>query len=81
VFTIVVLAATASAAFAGGEGGALGKEPGAGQCCEGLQGPAGAVESRLPRDTQRQVVRGVYGRNRNGWNAYGKCVSSRNKGT
>ena len=43
---IVVLAVTASAAYARGEGGALGK-----------------------------------GRTRNGWNVFGKCVSSRNKGT
>ena len=43
---IVALAVPASAAFARGEGGALGK-----------------------------------GRNRNGWKACGKCVSSRNQET
>jgi hypothetical protein len=43
---IVVLAVTASAMYARGEGGGLGK-----------------------------------GRKRNGWNAFGKCVSARNKET
>jgi hypothetical protein len=43
---IVVLAVTASAAYARGEGGALGRR-----------------------------------RKRNGWNAFGKCVSLRNKET
>lgn len=81
MFTIVVLAATASAAFAGGEGGVLGERQARVNAAKACKAPAALPEADFRATHKGQSFREFYGRNRNGWNTYGKCVSSRNKGT
>jgi hypothetical protein len=81
VFTIVVLAATASAAFAGGEGGALGKSRARVNAAKACKAELALPEAEFRAAHNGKSFGEFYGRNRNGWNAYGKCVSSRNKGT